>query len=522
MGSRSLAVEQRVSFLECPPFLRHVTFNRGRSHVFPGWGRKTQTMFVGCFMNLRNVLTVTLLLAAFSLTSCSGAKTSGGGSGGKASVSLSISDSAPANTAIMSFTLPVLGVTLTPSGGGSAVSVVSSTANFELTRLQSDSALVAANVSVAAASYTAVNVTVSAPSAVLFNGSGAAIGSCANAAVCALQGKAATITFSFPTGAPLVLTANQHQWLGLDFNYNNAIVSATGSITVDVTQPNVLTALTTPLTGVSNGDFANIDDFTGQVTAISSSSITLKSTVRGSLTDSITSTIPVNDPQSQCTGGGKPLSCIQMGSIVSLQGVLTNTGAVNGTELDIIDASTSPVDEAEGTFYANPGCASGFGMILSDSSITSSSPLVTAGFGANICLTLGTNATFTIDDGILTNQGVPTGGFSNLFAGQTVRAKISNAVSGSNVINATASGFILRFSRLTATVSSVTTPTFTITGLPAYFAATPTTTPSVQTYTNATLFEGVLSAGQTASLSALFLNPQTSQQPFQAAKVRVP
>ena len=100
-------------------------------------------MFVGCFMNLRNVLTVTLLLAAFSLTSCSGAKTSGGGSGGKASVSLSISDSAPANTAIMSFTLPVLGVTLTPSGGGSAVSVVSSTANFELTRLQSDSALVA-------------------------------------------------------------------------------------------------------------------------------------------------------------------------------------------------------------------------------------------------------------------------------------------------------------------------------------------------------------------------------------------
>jgi hypothetical protein len=482
-------------------------------------------MFVGCFMNRRNVFTVTLLLAAFSLTSCSGAKTSGGGGGGKASLSLSISDSAPANTALMSFNLPVLGVTLTPSGGGTAVSVVSSTANFELTRLQSDSALVAAKVSVAGGSYTAVNVTVSAPSAVLFNGSGAAIGSCADAAVCALQGKAATITFSFPTGAPLVLTANQNQWLGLDLNYNNAIVSTSGSITVDLTQPNVLTALTTPLAGVSNGDFANIDDFTGQVTAISSSSITLKSTVRGSLTASITSSIPVNDPQSQCAGGGT-LSCIKMGSIVSLQGVLTNTGAVNGTELDIIDPSTSPVDEAEGTLYANTSCASGFGMILSDSSITSSSPLVNAGFGANICLTLGTNPTFTIDDGILTNQGVPTGGFGSLFAGQTVRAKISNAVSGTNVINATASGFILRFSRLTATVSSVTTPTFTITGLPAYFAATPTTTPSVQTYTNATLFEGVsggiLSAGQTASLSALFLNPQTSPQPFQAAKVRVP
>jgi len=50
----------------------------------------------------------------------------------------------------------------------------------------------------------------------------------------------------------------------------------------------------------------------------------------------------------------------------------------------------------------------------------------------------------------------------------------------------------------------------------------------VQTYINATLFEGVttgvagLSTGQTVSISALFLNPTTQPQPFQAAKVRAP
>lgn len=485
-------------------------------------------------MNRSKALPFVLLAAAFALSSCSGPKTACTTNcvqNGNASVSVSISDAPSTNTAIMSFTMPILGVTLTPSGGGSKVSLFnsSSAANFELTRLQSDSDLIATNVPVTAGTYTAINVTVAAPSAVLFNGSGAAIGSCANGAACSISGTAATITFSFTS--PLVLTANQKQWLDLDFNYNNAIVATNTSVGIDVTQPNVLTAPSTPLTGVPSGDFANIDDFTGQVTAVSTSSITINSTVRGSLTAAITSTIPVNDPQFQCTGGGS-LSCFGQGSIVSLQAVLTNTGVISGAELDIIDKSTTPADQVEGTLYANTACASGFGMILSDSSIASgsSSPLKSAPFGQNVCLTLGTTATFAIDDGILTNQGVPTAGFSSsgdLFAGQTVRAKISSAVSGTNVINATVSALILRFSRLTATINSVTSPSFTMGNLPAYFGSI--TTPGVQTYTNATIFEGVpggniggLPSTGPVSTSALLLNPATSTQPFQAAKVRVP
>ncbi|HKW65539.1 MAG TPA: DUF4382 domain-containing protein [Candidatus Acidoferrum sp.] len=487
---------------------------------------------------LRNkALFLLVLVSALASSSCTLHRPNGGGccSGGNhAFVSLTISDAPPVNTAAISFNMPILGVTLTPSSGN-AVSLFSPTtaANFELTRLQSDTALIATNVSVPTGTYTSLKLTLAAPSAVLFNGSGAGIGSCANNSVCSQQGSAATITFSFPTGSPLVLTANQNQFLDLDFNYNNAIVSTSSSVTIDATQSNVLTVLTAPITGVPNGDLANIDDFTGLVTAVSSSNITVKSTMRGSLTASISSsTIPVNDPQFQCAGGGA-FSCIQQGStIVSLQSVLTSASTVDGTELDVIDNSTTPADEAEGTLYTNASCASGFGMILSDSAILStSSPLAGAPFGANICVALGPTATFAIDDGILTNQAVPTAGFTSsadLFAGQTVRVKVSNAASGTNVINVTASTVVLRFSRLTATVNNVTGSTFTITGLPAYFASTPTTTPSVQTYPNATIFEGVtngisgLSPGQTVSISALFLNPVTSTQPFQAAKVRVP
>src|SRR5271166_1555405 len=278
--------------------------------------------------------------AAVSFTSCSGPKTvvcREACGGGNANLSLTLSDTPPANTSILSFTLPVSGIALVPSGGGSPISVFSSQ-NFELTRLQSDTNLIAANMPVAAGTYTAVNVTVAAPSGVIINSSGATVGTCAAGNVCNITGSAATITYTFLT--PLVLTANANQWLNLDFNYSNAIVTATGNI--DVTQSSVLTASATLPIGIPSGDFANIDDFTGAVTAISTSSITIKSTARGSLTASTSSTTPVYDPQNQCKNHANPVSCLPVGSIVSLQGVLTNAGIVNATSIDLIDSSATP------------------------------------------------------------------------------------------------------------------------------------------------------------------------------------
>src|ERR1700740_2613337 len=231
---------------------------------------------VGCLMNrLKAHFWVSILvLTTLALTSCSGPfkGCTTNCQIGNATMNVSISDASPANTSIMSFSLPILSVTLTPSTG-SPVSLFSSTtgATFDLTRFQADSDLLASNVSVAAGAYTAVSVTVGAPSGVFFNGSTAAVGSCAAGQVCSVPpGTAGTLTFTFTS--PLTLTANQAQWLDLDFNYNNAIVTTNG-IGIDITQPNFLTALSTPPMGIPTGDFANIDDFTGAVTAVSSSSI---------------------------------------------------------------------------------------------------------------------------------------------------------------------------------------------------------------------------------------------------------
>jgi Domain of unknown function (DUF4382)/Domain of unknown function (DUF5666) len=482
-------------------------------------------------MNPRKYLVFAVIAAALSLTSCSGVKNggTGGGGNGNASLSVSISDTPPANTTILSFALPITGIKLTTSTG-TDVSVFGSTANFELTRLQSDSDVVVTNASVPAGTYTSLTVALGSPSGVFINSSGVTVGTCAAGNVCPISGTFTNIT------VPLTnfrLNANTNQWLDMDFSYNNAIDTSAG-IKINLGLANVLAVNTSAPVGVPSGDFANVDDFTGRVTAVSNSSITLTSTARGSLTAAINSSTQVFDPQTQCSGGVGSLNCISVGSIVSLQGVLTTAGTVVATSLDVIDHAASPADEVEGTIYpSNCNGGANFGMILSDSSITTGgSPLAGSGFGTGVCLTISPSATFVVDFGILTGQpSLPAtnAGFFNsndLLSGQTVRAKITGAASGTNgFINATATAMILRFSRLTGTLGTLSNPTFILTGLPTYITAF-VAPPSVQTYTNATLIEGAtdvgsLSPGATVSVAALFYNPVGGPlQPLQAAKVR--
>ena len=484
-------------------------------------------------MNSKRCAVLVAFAAILSLTSCSGVKnvcTVNCGGGGNALVSVSITDTPPTNTSILSMTFPIVGVSLMDSTGALQPVFSSNTpANIEMTRLQSDSDLLVLGGSVPAGTYTAVQVTMLAPTGVFVNSSAAVVNGCAIAAVCALtQGAPTSITYTLTS--QLVLSGNQNAWLDLDFNYNNAVTSTAG---INVSQANVLTVKTTPPVGIPTGVLANIDDFTGAVTAISASTITVTSTVRGSLTASFnSSTTPLFDPQSQCTAGSTPAACIQKGSIVSLQGVLTNTGGINATSLDIIDISPTPADEVEGTIYpSNCNGGSNYGLILSDSSIsTSGSPLATAPIGKGVCLTLGGAVIFPIDYGILTGQpGLPIGGtgFSqstDLLAGQRIRAKITGAAAGVSGINATATAMMLRFSRLTGTINTVSSNGFTVTNLPIYIIALGGQG-SVQTYVNATLFEGVADPTGltgTASFTALLFNPATVGilPPLQAAKVR--
>jgi len=469
----------------------------------------------------------------FAVSSCSGLKknvcTTNCGGGGNATLNLTLSDTPPTGTSILSFTMAIAGISLTPSTG-SQVSVFSS-GNFELTHLQSDSTPIAVGVSVPVGSYTAINVTLGTSTGIFINASGSSIivagKTCAANAICSLPNGAAT-TITIPI--TLTLTANQTQWIGLDVNLNNVITSASG-ITVDFTQANVLKALTTPRTNLPSGFVDSIDDFTGLVTAYTSgSSITVKSGTRGSLAATITSTTTFDDPQSRCGAASSIAGCISTGAIVSVQAYLSTTGTIHVSEIDVIDTSTTAADEVEGLIYPST-CNGGnnFGLILFDSTVTSGNAVLTGlSYGAGFCVTIGPTATFAVDSGLLTTAiGHPATGFlstSDIVTGQMVRMKLSNVTAGT-LVNATATNVLLRYSRISGTVNIVSGNNFSLNGAPTYLGFT--LSPLVATYPNNTIFEGVpnvstLSNPRPVAIRALLLNPSTAPLgvPFLAAKVR--
>jgi hypothetical protein len=209
---------------------------------------------------------------------------------------------------------------------------------------------------------------------------------------------------------------------------------------------------------------------------------------------------------------------------------------LTATEIDVLDAVA--VDEVEGTIYPT-AVANQVGLIIADKvAITSTTPLASSSttYGTGIFLTVESGTTYTVDTKTLSSQpgfaatvDALFSGSGSLLAGQTVRVQLSNIISGTNGLNATATNVLLRWSRLRGTVNSVAAPTFTLANIPGYINTlnpTLSLTPQVMTYPNATVFDGItdisgLSAttSQLASIRALYLN---GAPPFQAAKVRVP
>jgi len=494
-------------------------------------------------MNSKRALFLLGFAAIFVLTSCSGSgnvcttNCGGGGGGGNASLTISLYDTPPAGTNVLSFTLPIAGISLTPSSG-SPQSVTTVISSVEVTRLQSDSAVIADQASVPAADYTAINVTLGPTSStnnLFINTSGSTITygthSCANGKICALP-VGAIYTISVPL--TLNLSANQKQWIGLDFSLNKAITTS-GGISVDFSQTGVLTATTTTRKGIPSGSVDTLEDFTGVVTAYTSgSSITVKSAIRGVSLTAVLSASTEYDlaPSSYSLCQSTASACVKVGSTVSMDTTVSSSGTFTATEVDVLDATA--VDEVEGIIY--PTTTTGeYGMVLADEVSASGNAALSAGtYGSGVLLTL--NATnYSADTKTLSSQFSAPTGFTNsgdLLGGQVVRAQISGISTDSNGnITANANNMLLRYSRLSGTVNSVAGSAFTVASLPGYIYALNTSlnsTPQVFTYATLTAFDGItglsdstFQAGASVSIRALYLNTP-APYPFQAAKVRVP
>lgn len=494
-------------------------------------------------MNFRKSLVFLSVVALFSMSSCSGPKGGGcvtGCGGNNATLSITMFDTPPTGVDLLSFTLPISQLSLTPSSG-SGVSLTAAVSSVEATRLQTDSALIVDAASVAAGNYTALSLTLGPTTAIsntFINTSGSTIswngGSCVNGAACYLPA-GAKATVSVPL--TLTLSTGQTQWIGLNLNLANAITTS-GGLSVDFSQANVLTATTATRTGLPSGAADTIEDFIGTVTAYSAgSSITVKSGISGqSLTAALTSTTEYDSLNVGYTACNSAPSCLSVGSTVSIDASLAANGSLTATDVDVLDVRA--VDEIEGVIYPTAR-ANIWALILADKESVSGNAVLgasTTSYGTPIFLDV-TSATpaFFVDTKTLSNvlAAGNTGGFvdsNSLLAGQVVRVQVSSLSLVNNQNNAVAKNVLLRFSRLSGTVTNVSSNSFDFTP-PSYVTTINASlsnalTPPLLAYTYAnTLFDGTsatanLSSGQTVAIRALFLH--ATQPTFAVAKVRVP
>ncbi len=432
----------------------------------------------------------------------------------------------PPGISLLSFTVDVTGVSLTPSTGAALTIPLNSTSYaVDLTKLQSDSAFMGTSATIPAGNYTSVTVSLSNPSlwyCIPVQG----VAGCGAGGLLQVTGGGTAP----PITTTLTLASSQQTGLAVNFNLANAVTfNGQGVPSINLAATNVLSASALPsaLTSLSSGQLDFIEDVTGVVTAVNSGAqtVTVQTATRGSFTATAnSSTIYAFNCTSQT------FSCVQLGQVASLDTILGANGTLTLTEFDPLATSTG--DWIEGIVTQPPSSSTQFQVVANDMVVSSSGSLIGTGapalLGEPVQMTLANAQVFTVDTKGLT---VPVTNFTGtdasiLVPGQTVAAHITGFTPASNPPAATVDTLILRFTRVTGTIGAATSPTFSIQSLPALFGLSSPELVQLSTGSPSTNYDGVtggtgLTAGETLSIRALYFG-SVSATPFSAAKVRVP
>ena len=210
-------------------------------------------LFMGSCMDLKKLAVCGFLAGAFSLASCSGPPSIKGNSSQGSGAALLVALRAtplppPVNMNVLSFSATIVGLSLTPSTGGSVnIPLNSAFYQVDFTRLQTDSAFLALSAAIPAGTYTNMVVSLSNP-AVTYCTQTHGMAGCAAGSIITLAGGPATPIIA---GAPfpLVITDGQSTGLAVNVNIAKALTSnaQTQAITsVDLGAADVLTAMILP------------------------------------------------------------------------------------------------------------------------------------------------------------------------------------------------------------------------------------------------------------------------------------
>jgi len=165
----------------------------------------------------RASLFLSLCFVLVLLMGCNQGSTSPQVANSSAQVSLSITDQPPNGVTVLFFQIDLTAAYLTPSSGAANVSLLSNNTpiQIDVTELQALSAFLSTQ-SVAGGTYQSLTLSFANPLLVIFNASGASIGTCAAGSVCQLtppiDNNSGTITLS---SAPFPLTLSDSTPIGL-------------------------------------------------------------------------------------------------------------------------------------------------------------------------------------------------------------------------------------------------------------------------------------------------------------------
>lgn len=503
----------------------------------------------------RTLLLVTFLAAIF-MNSC------GHGSstctincgGGTATLNVTMSTvplTPPPATSILSFSLTVTGMALTPATGSDInIPLTATTYVFDAAKLQSDSAFLGqVRASVPAGTYNKITLAVTNASVTFCTQPNPGVPGCSAGSVATVI---ANPLVSTPASAlSLTLAANDQRGIRLQLNiamgltFNGQVVTAL-TLTPPTANPlPILSAITLPpvKSSLASGQLDFVEDFTGVVTAITASSVTVTTSGHGAITALANSSTSFS-PNCLITGLGTAEDfshCVTLGQLASIDAALNADGTFTLLEYDPLEAVAT--DWIEGTVTSTPASTTQFQIVANDLFLKPANSLIVSGTN----LTPGTPVVVNLRS--LANGGVKFAvdskglnvpiNESNLFSssndtsvlkpGQTVAVHVVSVIPvPGRPADVVADVIELRFTRVTGTVTVVAPLNFTIRNLPPYFGATiPLNVQLNQTVfpsRAATNYDGVTDAtgliiDGAVSIRAIYF-PTSTAQPFSAAKVR--
>jgi hypothetical protein len=419
-------------------------------------------------------------LAALTITGCAQGPVSSSGSAGANSAAMVVTAGDAPLSNILAAKVTISSMSLTPSGGGSDVTILSQPRTIELSSLGAIQEPIETE-NVAAGTYTSVNLTVSSATVTYVDSTGAVVTSTAT-----INSPNDTVSLS-PN-----LTVTQGQDVHLKLNFNLASSFDLSGSTLTFTP-----AITSAAGSIEQESEADKGvEVTGSVVSVSSSSITVQSADSG-----VQSTFAINSSTqfaANITAGS-----IKTGSIVTVRGTIQSDGSLLAT---MISAAMNG-----GAFGSGDG--GGIGIVTavtmdSNNNVTSFTFVPRQEFSdmssTSVTVSLSSSTVYGLSEGAISN-GIATGSFTNaeIFPGQSVEV-IGTASSGSIAAQEVDLAPESLAASLSTTVSG-TAPDFTFTlALPAQsFLTTYDMLTSLSASTSAqTEYEDGLTATSFASLAS--------------------